>query len=157
MLYISKPLIKIIFNSKDCIIDYSWDYLIFLLPAQILALNFDSIKNYLLAQEITYPFIIIHSIVTMMHVGLGYLFIIQLKMGLEGAGISILLSEILNSLGILFFIMAGLNRTIFFQLKYLTRNDWRLIKKFITLSLPFLAHLFIYYLVFVLINMILSK
>ena len=105
MLYISKPLIKIIFNSKDSIIDYAWDYLIFLLPAQILALNFDSIKNYLLAQEITYPFIIIHSIVTMMHVGLGYLFIIQLKMGLEGAGISILLSEILNSLGIICIIL----------------------------------------------------
>ena len=37
----------------------------------------------------------------MIYVGLSYLFIIQLKMGLEGAGISILLSELLNLLGII--------------------------------------------------------
>ena len=54
-----------------------------------------------MAYNITYPFIIIHSIVTMIYVGLSYFFIIQLKMGLEGAGISILLSELLNLLGII--------------------------------------------------------
>ena len=102
-LYFSKPLVKMIldFNESSKVIDYAWDYMIFLLPAKILALNFDSFKNYLMAHNITYPFVIIHTIVTMIYIGLLYIFIIQLKMGLQGAGISILLAEILNLLGII--------------------------------------------------------
>ncbi|KAM3134504.1 hypothetical protein pb186bvf_013318 [Paramecium bursaria] len=165
ILYFSKTLIQEIFdfdeNSK--VIDHAWDYLIFLLPSKIIALTFDSLKNYLMAYNITYPFIIIHSIVTMIYVGLSYFFIIQLKMGLEGAGISILLSELLNLLGIignfefiqvLVFIMAGLNQTVFSQIKQLTRNDWNLAKQFIKISLPIIVHLFSYYSVFALLIML---
>ena len=78
ILYFSKPLISIMFDfdQSSRVIDYAWDYMIFLLPAKILALTFDSLKNYLMAHTITYPFVIIHSIVTMIYIGLSYLLII---------------------------------------------------------------------------------
>ena len=73
-------------------------YLKYALFANFIALQFEGLKTYTIANQINYPFPIVHTISTVSHFGFCYLFIVHLEQGVSGAGIAIVLTETLNIL-----------------------------------------------------------
>lgn len=97
LLYYAKwPIKYLIQEDVDLVSDQTWIYLIYALIANFLALQFESLKTYTIANQINYPFPIVHTISTGAHFGFCYLFIVYLHLGVQGAGIAIILTESLN-------------------------------------------------------------
>lgn len=67
----------------------------------LLALEFESTKVFMIAHKIAYPFTFIHFVTLGIHWLTSWLFIIKFNWGIPGAGIAMILTEILNILGII--------------------------------------------------------
>lgn len=101
ILYALKVPLKLsIAEDQDQTSDAAWLFLLYLLPASILALEFEGLKTYLIAYKITYPFTFIHVSTTGLHWLLTWLFMVEFEWGIQGAGIAMLLTEVLNLLGL---------------------------------------------------------
>ena len=76
------------------VLEDAWHYLPFLMVSTIFAIELECIKAYLLAHQITTPFIFIHLVTTSLHVFWSWLFIYHLEFGIDGAGLAIILTEV---------------------------------------------------------------
>jgi len=54
----------------------------------------------MIANKITYPFTVIHVVTTLIHWLLTWLFIEIYDLGIQGAGVTIIITEILNLVGL---------------------------------------------------------
>jgi len=100
LLALKRPFKYTIIEDVDETSDVAWVFLYYLLPASILALQFEGIKTYLIANKITYPFTFIHLITTGLNWLMVWLFMAEFDLGIHGAGIAILATEILNLIGL---------------------------------------------------------
>lgn len=126
--------------------DSTWIYLKYALFANFIALQFEGLKTYTIANQINYPFPIVHTISTVSHFGFCYLFIVHLEQGVSGAGIAIVLTETLNILVFIIIILAtDLKSTIFFRVKWIwsLKKHWRLTKNYVKRSILFVLHMFV--------------
>ena len=80
-------------NRAD-VIEAAWEYLPLLMVSSFLAVQLECFKAYMLAYEITTPFIFIHIGTTVLHIFWCKLFIVTLSMGIKGAGIAIIITEV---------------------------------------------------------------
>ena len=71
-----------------------------MIPAIILAILFESAKIFMMAHKITYPFTFIHFTTLLTHWFFSWLFIKEFQWGVFGAGIAIIITEILNIIGL---------------------------------------------------------
>lgn len=78
--------------------DAAWEYLPYLMLSSFFAIEFEAFKSYLIANEIFTPFIFIHFTTTGLHIFWCWLFIVHLDLGIKGAGIAIIISEVNLSL-----------------------------------------------------------
>ncbi|KAM3129803.1 hypothetical protein pb186bvf_018097 [Paramecium bursaria] len=152
LLYIAKwPISYLIQEDVDLVSDQTWIYLKYALIANFLALQFEGLKTYTIANQINYPFPIVHTLSTGAHFGFCYLFIVYLNQGVQGAGIAIILTESLNIiLFILIILITDLKRSIFHKisLTWSYKRHWRLTKDYIFTSILFVCHIFIDFLAF---------
>lgn len=95
------PLKLIITENQEETSDYAWRYLMYFLPATLLALELECVKTYMIAHKITYPFTIIHLCTTFLHWFLTWLLIKKLGWGMDGAGLAILITESCNIIGLM--------------------------------------------------------
>ena len=72
-----------------------------MIPAVILAVEFESAKIFMIAHKITYPFMFIHFTTLLTHWLFSWLFIIKFEWGVFGAGIVIIITEVFNIIGLL--------------------------------------------------------
>ena len=72
-----------------------------MIPAFILSMEFECLKTFMVAHKVVYPFTFIHLITTCLHFGSTYLLVVTFQMGIAGAGLAILSTEVLNLVGIL--------------------------------------------------------
>lgn len=59
------------------------------------AIQFEAFKSYLIANEIFTPFIFIHFSTTGLHIFWCWLFIVHYDWGIQGAGLAIIISEVI--------------------------------------------------------------
>ncbi|CAD8133992.1 unnamed protein product [Paramecium pentaurelia] len=135
--------------------NYSQEFLYYLIPAIILALEFESAKCFMVAHKITYPFTIIHFCTLGIHWFLCWLFIVQFQWGIPGAGVVIILTEVLNIVGLVLFVQfTNLKREVFQGTKLLI--DIPRFKKlgfqYIKTSIPIVLHIFSEFFVFFLMS-----
>jgi Na+-driven multidrug efflux pump len=83
-------------EDRDETIEYAWEYLPLFMASCIFAIEFEAFKAYLLACEIFTPFIFIHFTTTGLHIFWCWLFISKSDMGINGAGLAILVTEVLK-------------------------------------------------------------
>ncbi|CAD8051919.1 unnamed protein product [Paramecium primaurelia] len=125
--------------------DYSQEFLYYLIPAFILAFEFESVKCFMVAHKVTYPFTIIHFCTLLTHWFFCWLFIVYFKWGVPGAGFVIILTEVFNIIGLVIFVEnTDLKKNIFDGTKILLDVDR--FKKFgfqyIRTSIPIVLHIF---------------
>jgi MATE family multidrug resistance protein len=88
-------------ENRDSTSDYALEFLCYLIPGIVLAIEFESAKIFMMAHKITYPFIYIHFVTFGLHWFFNWLFISHLHLGVFGAGFPIILTEIFNIIGLL--------------------------------------------------------
>ncbi|CAD8148185.1 unnamed protein product [Paramecium octaurelia] len=125
--------------------DYSQEFLYYLIPAFILAFQFESVKCFMVAHKVTYPFTIIHFCTLLTHWLFCWIFIVYFQWGVPGAGAVIILTEIFNIIGLVLFVEnTDLKKEIFDGTKILPDLDR--FKKFglqyIKTSVPIVLHIF---------------
>lgn len=94
------PLKYTIAEDRDETSDVAWRYLLWLIPANIIAFQFEGFKTYMIAYKVTYPFPFIHLGTTLFHWFLCWLLIAHYGLGILGAGIAVLSTECLNFIGL---------------------------------------------------------
>ncbi|CAK70932.1 unnamed protein product (macronuclear) [Paramecium tetraurelia] len=144
-------------DQREATSDYSQEFLYYLIPAIILALEFESAKCFMVAHKVTYPFTIIHFCTLAVHWFLCWLFIVEFQWGVSGAGVVIIITEVLNIVGLVLFVQfTNLKREIFQGTKIIM--DVPRFKKlgisYIKTSIPIVLHIYSEFFVFFLLSFI---
>ncbi|CAD8208725.1 unnamed protein product [Paramecium pentaurelia] len=138
-------------DQREQTSDYSQQFLYYLIPAFILAYEFESVKCFMVAHKVTYPFTIIHFSTLLTHWFFCWLFISCFKWGVPGAGIVIILTEVFNIVGLVLIVQnSDLKNEIFDGTKILLDIDrfTSLGFQYIKTSIPIVLHLFSEFFVF---------
>jgi hypothetical protein len=72
-----------------------------MMPAMIISMEFESLKTFMVAHKIVYPFTFIHVFTTGSHLFMNWLLVQYLQLEIMGAGIALLSTEVLNMICIL--------------------------------------------------------
>ena len=151
ILYLTKRLfILTIEEDPQATADATWIFLLPLILSTIFAIEFECFKTYMIACKIFTPFITIHLITTSLLILWCYLFIQQLEWQLWGAGLGIIITEVLNCLllGIyLFFSSDSKNFSGLIWLPLVSKK-WRLFVAYIKTSFNIVIHIYADFFIF---------
>ncbi|KAM3127933.1 hypothetical protein pb186bvf_019965 [Paramecium bursaria] len=143
-LYLLKePMKFLIQDDKDKTSEAAWEYLIYSLIANVIVMEFEGIKSFMIANKVTYPFPFIHISSTVAHYFFCSYLIKDRQLGIQGAGIALLLTESLNLLLLLLFIIfTRAGRRIFRGTEILLpRKRWQLVRIYFKASIPQVLHI----------------
>jgi Na+-driven multidrug efflux pump len=87
-------------EGRDAIVDDAWEYMPLMMVSCLFAIQLECAKAYLLAYEVTTPFTFIHFTSTLLHIFWCWLLIYTLGYGIIGAGIAIVITEVLTIINI---------------------------------------------------------
>lgn len=87
--------------DRDATSDAAWEFLRYMMPSMILSMEFESLKTFMVAHKVVYPFTFIHIATTGFHFFFSWLFIAKFEWGIPGAGIAMIITESLNFVGLL--------------------------------------------------------
>ena len=65
--FLKEPMKFLIQDDKDKTSDAAWEYLIYSLIANVIVMEFEGIKSFMIANKLTYPFPFIHISSTVAH------------------------------------------------------------------------------------------
>ena len=88
-------------NEREATSEIAREFLYYLIPAVVLAMEFESAKIFMIAHKVTYPFTFIHFITLGLHWFFSWFLIEKLSWGIAGAGCAIILTELFNIFGLL--------------------------------------------------------
>ena len=80
--FLKEPLKLLIHDDGDETSDFAWEYLIYSLIANIIVMEFEGMKSFMIANKVTYPFPFIHISSTIAHYFFCSYFIKDLNWGL---------------------------------------------------------------------------
>lgn len=92
-------------------------------------MEFECFKTFMVAHKVVYPFTFIHIITTCLHYGSTYLLVVTFDLGIKGAGLAILSTEIFNLVGILSMPFCFRNSLYTLQKRLKVRYIWRHVVK----------------------------
>jgi MATE family multidrug resistance protein len=81
-------------ENRDVIVSYAWDYMPLLMVSFLFSIELECFKAYMLAHEVTTPFTLIHFTTTGFHVFWCWLLIDKHNLGVFGAGLSLIITEV---------------------------------------------------------------
>lgn len=137
-------------DDKAETIEAAWQYLPLMMVSSIFAIELECIKAYLISYKVYTPFIFIHIATTILHVAWCYIFIHYLDLGIQGAGIAVVITEALNNVFLIIYLACSENKIHFagVELGFPFFSKFALFKSYIRSSLAIVIHIYADFLVF---------
>ncbi|CAD8069643.1 unnamed protein product [Paramecium sonneborni] len=132
-------------DQRELTSDYSQEFLYYLIPTFIIALEFESAKCFMVAHKIAYPFTIIHFCTLITHWLFSWLFVVKFQWGVTGAGLVMILTELFNIIGLIVYVEnTNLKKDIFNGTKIILDVDrfQKFALQYIKTSIPIVLHIF---------------
>lgn len=122
--------------------------------SNIFALEFECFKSYMIACKVFTPFIAIHFITTSLLILWCYLLIDIAHLGITGAGIGIIITEVLNCILLCLYLCFSKDNEHFngFTFNFLIVKKFRLFKSYLKSSYPMIVHIYADFFVFFLLT-----